>query len=636
MSDIADDNWSERDDRNAENAPEGFPPGLPAQIETIGRMMMGAIKRSWNKSNPVYVTAGSGDNYFVTPEGQTVFLHLYEVIRVRFNRANTTNAPTFKFGDTNPRVIRKVEASGVVDLVPGDLVAGQDHSLWYDGTNYILSNPRTVDASSIVGLEGVIPIHDTISGMPAISVPADTDVIRVNGRNTPTDGDGGLYGTSNNGSPDKFTSLDGRTWYKIFKKPLVVAVSGQSNPANVRDYVWQPESNVYVWNATGTALGTAFAVADSTKISFPVSFANEIARQNPDRSVFVVTGARPGRAIVNWLPGAPDEDVYALLKTRVEAALSSLSASTIDRFVWWQGESDAAAPSAYETNFEAVVARLRGETWFPYNTNITIMGIVSAAINGSSIYRDMNLILQRCASKDPQQRMFFYTVGATIPIIDPTGATGDWFDTLHVNAVGTFKTGTAAAKKSLSGGGGYAGNGLWKDQETGNFGLGPSSLAGQLLDVRKDANSAAMIRAANLDTGASADTGYLALCANGSLDIRAYGTTQSGRAQIAWSGATSLDIKANNAAGGLRFFIGSTSENMRLSTTGLNLLSGVLFLNSQQVVKQAITGWDTPTGVTARTTFNPGTITLADLAAQVNALKYDLHAGTGGHGLIRN
>ncbi len=484
--------------------------------------------------------------------------------------------------------------------------------------------------------EKEVPIYSTVAGMPSINVPAGMSVINVRGRNSISDGDGGLYGTANNGSPDKFTSLDGRTWYKIFKKPLLIAVSGQSNPANVRDYAWQPESNLYVWNATGTALGTAFTVADDTKISFPVAFANEVARQNPDRSVFVVTGARPGRTIVNWLPGAPDEDVYALLKTRVEAALSVLGTSKIDRFAWWQGESDAADPSAYEANFEAVVARLRGESWFPYNTNITIMGIVSAAINGSSIYRDMNLILQRCAAKDPQQRMFFYTAGATIQVVDPTGAAGDWFDSLHVNAVGTFKTGTAAAKKSLAGGGGYAGNGLWKDPETGNFGLGPHSLAGQLFDLRRDADSAAMIRAANLHAGNAADTGFLALCANGSLDIRAYGATQSGRAQIAWSGATSLDIKAINATGGLRFFIGSGTENMRLSTTGLNLLVGNLFIASQQVLKQRITGWGTPTGTVARTNFNPATISLADLAAQVNALKTDLHAGTSGHGLLGN
>ncbi len=486
--------------------------------------------------------------------------------------------------------------------------------------------------------EKEVPIYATVAGMPLITVPAGMSVITVRGRNSATDGDGGLYGASNNGSPDKFTSLDGRTWYKIFKKPLVVAVSGQSNPANVRDYAWQPESNLYVWNATGIAPGTAFVAADNTKISFPVAFANEVARQNPDRSVFVVTGARPGRTIVNWLPGAPDEDVYALLKTRVEAATSVLGATKIDRFVWWQGESDAVAPASYEANFEAVVTRLRGEMWFPYNTNMTIMGIVSAAVNGSASCRDMNIILQRCAAKDPQQRMFFYTPGATIQTIDPTGTTGDWVDALHVNAQGTFKVGAAAAKKTLAGGGGYAGNGVWKDPELGNFGIGPHSLAGQLFDVRRDEAKAATVRVVNLLADAASEVSFTALNTKGTAELRAFGagSANDGRAHLSWTGAASFDIRAVNAIGGLRFFVGPSSENMRLTATGLNLLVGDLFLNSQQVLKQRISGWGTPTGTMTRTNFNPATITLADLAAQVNALKADLHAGSSGHGLLGN
>jgi hypothetical protein len=152
MTDIADDNWSERDNRNAENAPLGFPPGLPAQIELIGQMMMGAIKRSWNKENPVYLTSGTLDNYVVTPEGNTAFLNVYEIIRVRIDRTNTTATPTLKFGRTTARTIVKVSTSGIAPLIAGDLLAGQDHSVWFNGTNFILSDPATVDSSVTVGL----------------------------------------------------------------------------------------------------------------------------------------------------------------------------------------------------------------------------------------------------------------------------------------------------------------------------------------------------------------------------------------------------------------------------------------------------------------------------------------------------
>lgn len=151
-SNIPDPNWSERDDHNAENAPLGWPPGLPAKIELIGQMMMGAIKRFWNKANPVYLTTGTLDAYIVTTEGNAVTLNLYEIIRVRIDRANTTTTPTLKFAKTNARTIVKVTSAGVVPLIAGDMQTGRDHSFWFNGTNFVLSNPATIDSSVTVGL----------------------------------------------------------------------------------------------------------------------------------------------------------------------------------------------------------------------------------------------------------------------------------------------------------------------------------------------------------------------------------------------------------------------------------------------------------------------------------------------------
>lgn len=181
MSDIPDDNWSERDNRNAENAPLGFPPGLPAQIELIGRMMMGAIKRFWNKINPAYLTGGTGDNYVVTPEAETIFINLYEIVRVRIDRTNTTATPTLKFGRTNARTIVKIGTTGTSPLVAGDLLAGRDHSFWYDGTNYILSNPATVDASVVTG---VLKTANNLSELTGTAATARTNIGLGNVDNT--------------------------------------------------------------------------------------------------------------------------------------------------------------------------------------------------------------------------------------------------------------------------------------------------------------------------------------------------------------------------------------------------------------------------------------------------------------------
>lgn len=187
-SNIPDPNWSERDDHNAENAPLGWPPGLPAKIELIGQMMMGAIKRFWNKANPVYLTTGTADAYVITTEGQAVVLNLYEIIRVRIDRANTTTTPTLKFAKTNPRTIVKVTSGGIVPLIAGDMQAGRDHSFWYNGTNFVLSNPATIDSSVISGLGAGVStwLGTPTSANLAAAVTDETGTGALVFANTPT------------------------------------------------------------------------------------------------------------------------------------------------------------------------------------------------------------------------------------------------------------------------------------------------------------------------------------------------------------------------------------------------------------------------------------------------------------------
>lgn len=142
MPDIADVAWSERDDRNSEGVPAGWPQGaMPAYVDQTGRMMMGATKRFWNKINPVYQTTGSGDTYVVQTEVGIDQINLYEILRVRIDRSNTGTTPMLQFGATNPRTIVKAGTSGYIPLGAGDMLAGNDHSFWYNGAFYILSDP---------------------------------------------------------------------------------------------------------------------------------------------------------------------------------------------------------------------------------------------------------------------------------------------------------------------------------------------------------------------------------------------------------------------------------------------------------------------------------------------------------------
>lgn len=404
--------------------------------------------------------------------------------------------------------------------------------------------------------------------------------------------------------------------------PFVILSTGQSNAANERVYAWSPEPNAYLWNSSGsTGTGTAFEAMNSAEMNYGFAFANMIAKRYPNRPVYLVVAAVPGLAIANWLPGAPTTDVYDLSKDRIEAALATISATKIDLMLWWQGESDAAAPTTYVDDFNDVIDRYRTETWFPYNTPVNIMGVVSTAINGDGIYGTMNLYLQKCAAADPQNRKYFYTPGAL--------EAADWLDVLHPTGQGYERVGIASAQAWLGGAGSYSGNGTIYNPETGFYGVGSETLCGVLWDVRKDANSASVARIVNLNTGNSADASMRVLNNQGTLNITAYGAATTGVGEISWSGTGTLDIKAT-AASSLRFYIGSSSENARMSATGFNLLTGDFFHNSQKVVSSRRTGWAAATGTATRTTFATGTVTTAQLAERVKALVDDLIA----HGLI--
>lgn len=61
-------------------------------------------------------------------------------------------------------------------------------------------------------------IYSRIVFMSGINVPEGVTAIRVNGRASPGDGEGGLFIDSNNGSNDTFISGDGRTWYRAYEQ----------------------------------------------------------------------------------------------------------------------------------------------------------------------------------------------------------------------------------------------------------------------------------------------------------------------------------------------------------------------------------------------------------------------------------
>lgn len=109
------------------------------------------------------------------------------------------------------------------------------------------------------------------------------------------------------------------------------------------------------------------------------------------------------------------------------------------------------------------------------------------------------------------------------------------------------------------------------------------------------------------------------------------GNSADGNWCAIYGNGTSIDF----ATGAMR---GSTSgtSRVRIGPTGLDILgaSGRLGLNGGQLLTPRKTGWAAATGSATRTTFDTASVTLPQLAERVKALIDDLHASTGGHGLI--
>lgn len=248
MPDIADQSWAEKDDRNDEVVPFGWTDTMPANVAQTGRMMMGAIKRFWDRSNPVYLTSGTADSFVVMPQAPVSNIHLYEIYRVRFDRSNSTATPTFQFGNTTPRTIVKYAASGIVPLLAGDIVAGSDHCLWNNGTQYVLSDPMpspaaigavaSVAAGNGIAVDSTDPQHPVVAINTVVTVDKTTAQTLQNKIIDTASGNSilinGVAATSNTGTG---------------------AVVRANSPALVTPALGTP-SSVVLTNATGLPIGT--------------------------------------------------------------------------------------------------------------------------------------------------------------------------------------------------------------------------------------------------------------------------------------------------------------------------------------------------------------------------------------------
>ncbi len=136
MPDISQPTWSETDSANTAAPPDGWPEHqAPSTVNDCARMMMGAIKRFWNRINPVRASSGGANAYVLMPD---VPLGAYAVGEVYSFRAGFTNTgpATLDMGP-GPKSIRKLTPAGKTDLAPGDILTGQAVQVFFDGSDFV-------------------------------------------------------------------------------------------------------------------------------------------------------------------------------------------------------------------------------------------------------------------------------------------------------------------------------------------------------------------------------------------------------------------------------------------------------------------------------------------------------------------
>lgn len=136
MTDISNNtNWSETDASNNQAAPDGWPEGMaPSDVNNAARTMMGAIKRSWKRSNAVLASTGSANAYVLTFDEAPASLATGEKFAFRANFANT-GASTLNVNTLGATAITNTDGTA---LEANAIKTSSVVEVVYDGTAFQL------------------------------------------------------------------------------------------------------------------------------------------------------------------------------------------------------------------------------------------------------------------------------------------------------------------------------------------------------------------------------------------------------------------------------------------------------------------------------------------------------------------
>jgi hypothetical protein len=361
------------------------------------------------------------------------------------------------------------------------------------------------------------------------------------------------------------------------QKPLVIFVSGQSNSEDRSVYDWSPEARIRHWTYYGSGYSNAaatttvgvwsnVALAASNGVTKYMSYGRGIAeaasRDHPDRPIYLLTVGKGGLGIAQWIDGASDPQMMTAIRNNVPVALTRIqeetgwTIETPDCMFWWQGESDYLS-ATYAAQFETLIAQLRAEAWFDYQTPIVMAGC-SRYGNGGSGWQAANIRIQEAIAAEPECRTFF----------DPGLYPEEFWNPptlVHMTGQG-YRLAGVGAWQALGHARGVPH--FWEtlyDRQSGQFLWGDGMPAIWEFTFRRGQIGTTSVASHNTSTDGSASAQFIAASGVAQLAMTAF---SGGSASVVSNAAGAFDLHANNATGSLRLLVNGTAM-LTISAAGV-------------------------------------------------------------------
>jgi hypothetical protein len=172
-----------------------------------------------------------------------------------------------------------------------------------------------------------------------------------------------------------------------------ILAMGQSNTVGMgTGGAWNIPSTVTVWNCAGnssdasTGLGTAFSTPANKSAAPFIGNNNMMAHacrylaHELGEDIRLIIVACSGFAISNWCNSA---GVTGSMYARMVAVLAAAGVTSVDAFLWHQGEADATISSSYTASWNALLSHMTTDGYIASDTPIVMgeLGIWQTVMN---------------------------------------------------------------------------------------------------------------------------------------------------------------------------------------------------------------------------------------------------------------